>query len=133
MIKNHIYPSSVIIAPELNDKVKMRYIRKMGDNVIDNIILARADRLSALGADVTDEMIKNNLDGLETLLNFYLEKRETLEPLPKLLDGNEIMQILNIKPSPLLGKIVNALTEAQLNGDIVTKDDAVKFVLNTKG
>ena len=105
----------------------------MGDNVIDNIILARADRLSALGADVTDEMIKNNLDGLETLLNFYLEKRETLEPLPKLLDGNEIMQILNIKPSPLLGEIVNALTEAQLNGDIVTKDDAVKFVLNTKG
>ena len=105
----------------------------MGDNVIDNIILARADRLSALGADVTDEMINNNLDGLETLLNFYLEKRETLEPLPKLLDGNEIMQILNIKPSPLLGEIVNALTEAQLNGDIVTKDDAVKFVLNTKG
>ena len=133
MIKNHIYPSSVLAAPDFNEKVKMRYIRKMGDNVIDNIILARADRLSARGVDVTDEMIKNNLDGLETLLNFYLEKRETLEPLPKLLDGNEIMQILNIKPSPLLGEIVNALTEAQLNGDIVTKDDAVKFVLNTKG
>ena len=130
MIKKHIYPSSVIIAPELNEKVKMRYIRKMGDDVIDNIVLARSDRLSARGIDVTEEMIKNNLDGLETLLNFYLEKRETLEPLPKLLDGNEIMQILNIKPSPLLGEIVNALKEAQLNGDIITKEDAVKFVIN---
>ncbi len=130
MIKNHIYPSNVIIAPDLNEKVKMRYIRKMGDNVIDNIVLARADRLSARGVDVTEEMVKNNLDGLAALLNFYLEKRETLEPLPKLLDGNEIMELLNLKPSPLLGQIVNELYEAQLSGDVVTKEDAIKFIQN---
>lgn len=128
MIKNHIYPSGVLAAPDFNEKVKMRYIRKMEDNVIDNIILACADRLSARGGDVTDEMVKNNLDGLEALLNFYLEKRETLEPLPKLLDGNEIMSILNIQPSPLLGKIVNALHEAQLNGDIIDKNQAAAFI-----
>ena len=58
----------------------------------------------------------------------YLEKRETLEPLPKLLDGNEIMSILDIQPSPILGKIVNALYEAQLNGDIVTTSQAKEFV-----
>lgn len=128
MIKYHIYPSNVIVSPDLNEKVKMRYIRKMGDNVIDNIILACADRLSARGVDVTDEMVNANLSGLNTLLNFYLEKRETLEPLPKLLDGNEIMSILNIQPSPILGKIVNALYEAQLNGDIVTTSQAKEFV-----
>lgn len=128
MIKNHIYPSGVLAAPDLNEKVMMRYIRKMGDNVIDNIILARADRLSARGIDVTDEMVKSNLDGLNKLLNFYLEKRETLAPLPKLLDGKEIMSILNISPSPMLGKIVEALKEAQLNGDVNTKEEAECFV-----
>lgn len=128
MIKYHIYPSNVIVSPDLNEKVKMRYIRKMGDNVIDNIILACADRLSARGVDVTEEMVNANLSGLNTLLNFYLEKRDTLEPLPKLIDGNEIMTLLNIKPSPVLGKIVNALYEAQLNGDVVTKMQAEVFV-----
>ena len=128
MIKNHIYPSGVLAAPDFNEKVKMRYIRKMEDDVIDNIILASADRLSARGVDVTDGMIKNNLNGLDALLSFYLEKRETLEPLPKLLDGNEIMSILNIQPSPLLGKIVNALHEAQLNGDITDKNQAITFI-----
>lgn len=128
MIKNHIYPSNVIAAPELNEKVMMRYVRKMEDNVIDNIILARADRLSARGVDITQEMIESNLNGLEKLLQFYLSKRETLEPLPKLLDGKEIMSILNIKQSPSLGNIIKALKEAQLNGEVNSKDEAVSFI-----
>ena len=130
MIKNHIYPSNVIVAPDLNEKVMMRYLRKMGADVIDNIILAKADRLSARGPAITGEIVKENLDGLEKLLNFYFEKKETLKPLPKLLDGFEVMQIKNIKQSPLLGRILNELKEAQINGDIVTKEDAIEFVKN---
>ena len=100
----------------------------MEDNVIDNIVLAKADRLSARGVDVTKEMIDANLNGLEKLLNFYLNKKDTLNPLPKLLDGREIMEILNIKQSPKLGEIIKNLHEAQLNGDITTKEEAIDFV-----
>ena len=67
MVKNHIYPSNVIIAPDLSEKVMMRYIRKMGDDVIDNIVLAKADRLSARGEAVSEEMVKSNIDGLNSL------------------------------------------------------------------
>ncbi len=128
MIKYHIYPSSVIASPDLNEKIMMRYIRKMDNDVIDNIILAKADRLSAKGPAITEEIINSNLNGLNKLLNFYFEKIETLEPLPKLLDGNEIVDILNIKPSPVLGKIIKALNEAQLNDIVVTKQDAINYV-----
>lgn len=38
------------------------------------------------------------------------------------------MQIMNIKQSPLLGKILNELKEAQINGDVVTKEEAIEFV-----
>lgn len=130
MIKNHIYPSNVIVAPSLNDKVMMRYVRKMGDNVIDNIILAKADRLSARGVDITEEIVNANISGLDKLLDFYLSKKDSLAPLPKLIDGREIMEILNIKPSPKLGEIINAINEAQLNGDITTHDEAVNYIKN---
>ncbi|MBE7711696.1 MAG: CCA tRNA nucleotidyltransferase [Cyanobacteria bacterium SIG31] len=128
MIKNHIYPSNVIDAPDLSEKVMMRYLRKMGVNVIDNIYIAKADRLSAQGEAITEEIIKSNLDGLNALLKFYLDKKDSLKPLPKLLDGIEIMKIKNIKQSPELGKIINTLKEAQINGEIVTKEDAIAFV-----
>ncbi|MBQ7126830.1 HD domain-containing protein [bacterium] len=132
MIKFHIYPSSVVSASELTEKIMMRYLRKMGENVIDNIILAKSDRLSAQGEAITEEILNNNLNSLNSLLTFYLEKKDTLKPLPKLLDGFEIMQILNLTPSPRLGEIIDELKEAQINGDVITKDDAVNFIKEYK-
>lgn len=134
MIRNHIYPSQVMSAPEVDfdspngEKVMMRYIRKMEENSVDAIILAEADRLSARGEAVSEEMVEKNISGLNKLLNFYLKIKDTLEPLPVLLNGNEVMQILNIKPSKKLGEILENLHEAQLSGDIATREQAVEFV-----
>ena len=127
-----MYPTAVVSAPDMNEKVMMRYVRKSEDNAIDNILIAKADRLSALGPEITEEIVNENISSLNKLLEFYLDAKETLQPLPKLLDGNEVMQILNIKPSPRLGKVLEALQEAQISGDILTKDDAIKFVKSLK-
>lgn len=128
LIKNHIYPAQLMTSADVNEKAMTRYLRKLGDNVVDNIILAKADRLSARGEAITEEMVEENINGLNKLLDFYFVSLETLAPLPKLIDGHDVMQILNIKPSPLLGEILNALHEKQLDGEINTKDEAIKFV-----
>ncbi|MBP3820427.1 CCA tRNA nucleotidyltransferase [bacterium] len=128
MIKNHIYPSMVVYAPDLTDKVKMRFVRKAGENAIDMITLAKADRLSALGKDITKKIVEDNISRLNNLQDFYLKSLETLIPLPKLLDGNEIMKLLDIKPSKYLGEILNSLHQAQLDGEVTTYEQAVKFV-----
>lgn len=130
IIRNHIYPSQVISAPNITDKIYMRYIRKVEDNSIDLITVAKADRLSALGVDVTEEMVANNISGLNKLLQFYIDIKPSLKPLPKLLTGNEIMDLKNIKPSKELGKIIDALKEAQIDGAVLTKEDAIKFVMS---
>ena len=132
MIKFHIYPSGVMSAPEVNDKTMMRFVRKTDKNSIDIITLAKADRLSARGVEISDEIVNNNINSLNKLLKFYLNAREQLKPLPKLLDGNDIMKILNINPSEKLGKILNSLHEAQLSGEISDKEQAVSFVQNFK-
>ena len=128
IIKKHMYPTAVVSSPELTDKVMMRFVRKMGDDSIDNILIAQADRLSARGPEITDEIVNENITLLNKLLDFYLQAKENLKPLPKLLDGNEVMHILNLSPSPKLGRIMNELHEAQISGDITTKDDAISFI-----
>lgn len=127
MIKNHIYPSSVMCSPEVNDKIMMRFVRKMTDDAIDVITLAKADRLSARGEAVSDEMVETNINNLTRLQNFYLAKKDSLN-LEKLLTGEEIMAILDIQAGPQLGAIIKQLTEAQINGDVVTKLDAENFI-----
>ncbi len=132
IIRNHIYPSAVVSAPNISDKIYMRYVRKAGDNSIDLITVAKADRLSARGEAVTDDMVKENISNLNKLQNFYLKVKPTLVPLPKLLDGGQIMKIKNIKPSKELGMIISALTEAQQEGLVNTYAEAVEFVKNFK-
>lgn len=129
MIKNHIYPSQVVSAENINEKIYMRYIRKMEENVIDNIILAKADRLSARGPAITNEIIEENINNLDKLLNYYLSIKDKLKPIPKLLSGNEIMELKKIPQSPLLGEIIKALQEEQTEGNITTKEEAINFVL----
>lgn len=128
MIKFHIYPSHVLAAPDISDKIYMRFIRKMGNEVIDIIVLAMADRLSAQGVEITPKIVEKNINDLASLLNYYLTVQNFLKPLPKLLSGNEIMELLNMQPSKELGNIVKSLKELQLSGEITTKEEAIAFV-----
>ena len=130
MIGNHIYPSALMSGDVVQEKAMIRFVRKLDPYVDDIIELARADRLCARGPMVSDEMVENNLKNLEKLYEFYLKIKPRLEKLPKLLDGLEIMEILHIKPSQMLGKIINALEEEQIEGRIKTKGEAMEFVKN---
>ena len=130
MVIYHIYPSSVMASAQITEKIMMRYVRKMDSNAIDAIILAQADRLSARGPEITEAIVERNINSLNMLLKFYLEAKDSLKPLPKLLSGNEVMEILNITQSPKLGEIMAALHEAQMSGEVTTKEHAINFVKN---
>ncbi len=128
IIKNHIYPAGVVTADDSGEKAYLRFYRKMENETIDLIALAYADRYSALGESITQEMIDKNICGLKTLLDGYLVQRNAMEQMPKLLDGKEIMELLKIDASPRLGEIISALKEAQISSEVVTKEDAIEFV-----
>ncbi len=128
LIKFHIYPSSMMSAPDVTDKAYMKFYRKMDDCVIDVIFLAEADRLSARGEKVTQEMVDRNISNLSWLLSNYLKMKDNIKPIDKFLDGTDIMEILGISQGPELGKIINALKEAQISGDVNTKQEAIDFV-----
>lgn len=128
LIKYHIYPSSLVSTPDVSEKAFLKFYRKMDKLVIDVIILAMADRLSARGEKITDEMVKNNIDNLTKLLNIYLEQQNNIKPIEKLLNGNDIMQLLNLEQGPELGKIIKSLQEAQNESIVNTKEEAIEFV-----
>lgn len=125
LIQNHIYPSNVNVN---NEKSVMKFLRKMGENTIDVIVLAMADRLSARGPAITDEIVSQNLDQLNLIMTKYFEKLEEIKPLPKLLDGNDVMEILQLSPSPKIGNILKMLQTAQEDGIITSREDAVKYI-----
>ena len=132
MIQFHIYPSALMKDENVTERAIIRFIRKIGNDTLDLLELARADRLSAKGPAVTDDMVQVNLLNLEKLKEKYFEISPKLKEMPKLIDGNEIMEILNLKPSPKLKEIIDEIKELQLEGKINNKEDAINFLRNYK-
>jgi hypothetical protein len=52
---------------------------------------------------------------------------EVIEPMRPLLNGDELMQSLGIAPSPLVGRMLAAISNAQAAGDISTSEEAIRL------
>lgn len=71
--------------------------------------------------------IYGNRKSFEKIANFYDKWKELSKPL---LNGREIISLGRLKPSPLIGEILEKLVLAQLEGKVKTKQQAEEFVKN---
>ena len=69
---------------------------------------------------------RDNLHGLSIIKKRIAEIKK--KPPKALLNGEEIMTILNIKPGVEVGKVIARLREAQLSGRVNTKLEAREFL-----
>jgi hypothetical protein len=61
------------------------------------------------------------------LLDRYFRSPETVIAPPPLVDGRALMNELKIAPGPRVGELLEAIREAQAEGEIKTRDDALAF------
>ena len=57
---------------------------------------------------------------------------EAVRP-PRLLTGEDVKHILKLKEGPQIGLVLEALQEAQAMGEVLSREEAVKFVQNQPG
>ncbi|MCG2676601.1 CCA tRNA nucleotidyltransferase, partial [bacterium] len=61
------------------------------------------------------------------MLGDYYERKSIVKP-KKLVNGNEIMKKFNLSPGPKIGKILETLSEVQVEGKVKTKKEAFEFI-----
>lgn len=123
--------TATVAAPEPTTEVTVppraihrfwRTYRKAG---IDVCLVALADFLSVTRAEWELPAWLGYLTVVDTLLNAYFNQRHTLIAPTPLLDGNQLMQALNLPPGPTIGRLLPLLLEAQAVGEINTQAEAV--------
>jgi hypothetical protein len=70
------------------------------------------------------------LDVARVLLENYWEKPEETVTPPRLLDGHDLMSELDLKPGPVVGRMLEAIREGQATGRISTREEALVFGKN---
>ncbi len=126
LVRWHLYPCQ--FGMDSPRKSVLRFLRRMDDETPDVILLALADRHSTLGPEITDEILKKSTADHLWLLEQYYEESEVLK-LPPLLNGKEVMALLELSPGPDIGKAIEALKEVHQLGDVSTADEAKVWLL----
>jgi putative nucleotidyltransferase with HDIG domain len=123
----HLRPGQLFHTSQPTQKALNRFYRTVGDDVPELMLLSFGDLGATRGPGLTGpdrERLENNL---VELLNGYAVYKEELKRLPKLLTGLEIMQLLGIRPGPLVGEILAALAEAQELKEVLDRSQAEAF------
>jgi tRNA nucleotidyltransferase/poly(A) polymerase len=104
-----------------------RFFRDLGEAGVDTCVLACADDRGETAQKV-DQVPNVRRQATRTLLlDRYYNARETVIEPPALVDGHTLMQIAGVKPGPQIGELLEAIREAQADGKVKDREDALAF------
>jgi tRNA nucleotidyltransferase/poly(A) polymerase len=108
-------------------KALYRFFRDTGEASVDLVLLALADTRATHGHELTEATWSAVLDVCRIFLENYWEKPEETVAPPSLLNGHQLMSALDLKPSPKVGELLEAIREAQATGKISIREEALTF------
>ena len=104
-----------------------RFFRDSGPAGVDLCLLALADLRATYEQTLPQAIWAACLEVVRTLLEAWFEKRmEQISP-PPLVDGDDLMQDLSLSPGPTIGKLIEAIREAQAIGEVITREQALEL------
>lgn len=122
-VKNHLVPFEL---------PKMRVAKQMAwclDTRFENLLkICRADTLAAIPTDKQGRKMKPSLAGYRKALKIYGASKKQKSLAKPLINGEDVMKILKIRPGPEVGKVLAEVRELQLEGKLASKKDAIAYL-----
>ncbi len=110
-------------------KAIYRFYRQFGSAGVDICLLSLADTLATYGPTLPQDLWEKTVLLIRTLLEAWWEKSELQVKPPVLLNGDDLLLLFRLKPGPEIGRILEDIREAQVEGKIYTRQDAIRFVM----
>jgi len=104
-----------------------RFYRDTGEAGVCVVLLALADVLAVWGRGLTQTRWRGLLRSATTLFKAYFEQLAEIVAPPTLLNGHDLIA-MGLRPGPQMGRVLEALREAQAAGEIATREAAEAFV-----
>jgi poly(A) polymerase len=112
-------------------KAVYRFLRDAGDAAVATLYLSLADHLAARGPTL---MLDNFREHVTIVTYVLAERGRQLEKAPKrLVDGDDLQSRFGMKPGPEMGKILEAIAEAQATGEITTEEEGLQLAARIIG
>ncbi|MFW6195076.1 MAG: HD domain-containing protein [Chloroflexota bacterium] len=140
MVREHLRPSQLSDRREFpTDRAIYRYFRDVSPVAVDTVYLNMADYLAARGPmlDAQDwERYARTAGDILARGPQALESRDPAQNPRKsglLLNGHEVQAQFDMPPGPEIGRVLEALREAEAEGTVTTKSEARELIARLLG
>jgi len=123
---HHMRPGQLGQDGPLTLRAIRRYFVDLGPTGIYVALFSLADHLATLGPEPTGDAWKRHLRVVRQLLTNYIRERNSILP-PRLISPEELMRRLKLVPGPIVGQLLDLISEAQAEGKVHSKEEAVWF------
>ena len=128
MVELHMRPIA-IADNEVTDSAVRRLVNDAGDDIDDLMVLCEADITSK--NQVRKQRFRDNYTLVREKIE-DLKQRDFKRLLQPVIDGNEIMEMYNLKPSREVGDLKQYLKDAVLDGIVQNEREPLMQLLNNK-
>ncbi len=128
LVQEHLRPLLLFDAYQrqsLTSRGIVRFVKKFADDIIGLLIHSLADQRAK--KRVPDESLHSLATFLEGILSTYSSDLKPKMATPRLLTGHDLIHHFGLKPSKQIGKLLERIEEARLNGEIKTKEEALEL------
>jgi poly(A) polymerase len=127
LVKYHLRPTQMSNEGLPTPRAVYRYFRDTGEAGIDLLYLCLADHLATRAGTLDLAGWQEHTKITEYILaRHFAEESQTT--VPKIIDGNDVMESLGLRPGPEVGELLEALREARATGEIATRAQALKYL-----
>ncbi len=127
LVRNHMRPGNLASHAEITDKAIHRFFRDLGDDAVGMILVSLADHLTYLTPGQRRKRSSSHERAAIKMIRRYYSAPERVLP-PRILSGFDVMEAFNLPPSPLIGELLQEAKEAQAEGKIKTREEALNFL-----
>lgn len=127
LIREHLRPGQLSNGKQLPTKRALyRFFRDLGEHVPDLLLLNLADHAAARGPLLSPEAWAGHAAYIHWMLHQRTADEELVRPA-RLLTGHDLMAELGLPPGPHLGRMLEAIREAQAVGRIRTREAGLRM------
>lgn len=132
VIANHLRPILLAQNGSVSGRAVYRFFRDSGDAGVDVAIHAWCDQRATYG-DAMPAAIENSLQAvIARMLDTWFNAHDKFVSPPALVKGEDVMQHLHLPPGPRIGELLEAVREAQVMGQVRTREDALALLESLK-
>lgn len=128
IIRHHLRP--IFLAQSADPPSRRaiyRFFRGAGPAGVDICLLSLADVLATYGPTLPQDTWVRHLDAVRALLEAWWENKEESISPPPLVNGHELIETFHLTPGPQIGRILEAIREAQAVGEIHDHTQALEL------